>query len=181
MTEVNVGYTLACGAGGSGFESRPSPNCKLLSVVVLGRLGGVAARQVVTLVPSGVVSPNLSPAHHSVVTGGSAAAGLHKPGQSGSTPGFATNKHLSLDWKGGSAMKDLTLCFGLTDLFFSDELADIEIAKSFCAECPLRARCLEGAIQRREPCGVWGGQWIREGKPVVPGRRGRPPRTEQAA
>lgn len=37
---------------------------------------------------------------------------------------------------------------------------------SLCLGCPLRAPCLQGAIERREPWGVWGGQVFRRGEPV---------------
>ena len=62
-------------------------------------------------------------------------------------------------------------------LFFSDELQDIAAAKRICAECPVLAPCLEGALERREPWGVWGGQLFLNGR-VVPHkrRRGRPPK-----
>jgi WhiB family redox-sensing transcriptional regulator len=65
----------------------------------------------------------------------------------------------------------------LTGLFFSDELPDIAAAKRICAECPVMAECLEGALDRREPAGVWGGQLLSGGRIVtVKRRRGRPPK-----
>src|SRR5215211_3121905 len=33
---------------------------------------------------------------------------------------------------------------------------DLELAKSLCAECPLRVECLAGALERAEPWGVRG-------------------------
>ena len=64
-----------------------------------------------------------------------------------------------------------------SDVFFSEELQDIAAAKSICAECPVVAPCLEGAIERREPWGVWGGQLFMNGKVLmVKRRRGRPPK-----
>lgn len=64
-----------------------------------------------------------------------------------------------------------------TDVFFSEELQDIARAKSICAECPVVSPCLEGAIARREPWGVWGGQLFINGKVLmVKRRRGRPPK-----
>jgi len=63
------------------------------------------------------------------------------------------------------------------DVFFSEELQDIAAAKRICAECPVMADCLEGAIQRREPWGVWGGQLFMNGKVIaIKRRRGRPPK-----
>jgi len=67
---------------------------------------------------------------------------------------------------------------GLSGLFFSDELHDIARAKRICAECPVLEPCLEGALQRREPWGVWGGQLFLNGKILASKRRrGRPPKT----
>lgn len=64
---------------------------------------------------------------------------------------------------------------GATDLFFSEELARITEAKRLCALCPAIVSCLEGAISRAEPCGVWGGQLFERGRIVrIKRRRGRP-------
>ena len=62
-----------------------------------------------------------------------------------------------------------------TAVFFSDDIGDIVQAKNICAECPVLESCLEGAIHRREPWGVWGGQLFRNG-PILATkrRRGRP-------
>jgi WhiB family redox-sensing transcriptional regulator len=58
------------------------------------------------------------------------------------------------------------------DLWFADAPADLEFAKALCSDCPAREMCLVGAIERREPCGVWGGEIFHEGN-VVPFKRGR--------
>ena len=66
----------------------------------------------------------------------------------------------------------------LTPLFFSDEPVDIARAKAICGRCALRAECLERALDRAEPWGVWGGELIDTGRVVVAKRpRGRPPKT----
>jgi WhiB family redox-sensing transcriptional regulator len=66
----------------------------------------------------------------------------------------------------------------MTALFFSEELQDIARAKDLCAQCPALVPCLEGAIERREPWGVWGGQLFLNGKILASKRRrGRPPKT----
>lgn len=66
---------------------------------------------------------------------------------------------------------------GLSPLFFSEELQDIAQAKQLCADCPALAPCLEGALERREPWGVWGGQLFLNGKVLASKRRrGRPPK-----
>jgi WhiB family redox-sensing transcriptional regulator len=65
----------------------------------------------------------------------------------------------------------------LNGLFFSDELQDIARAKHICATCPALIPCLEGALERREPWGVWGGQLFLNGKILASKRRrGRPPK-----
>ena len=65
----------------------------------------------------------------------------------------------------------------LTDLFFSDDVSDIEVAKAICSTCDLVASCLQGALARREPAGVWGGQLFADGQVIAFKRkRGRPPK-----
>jgi WhiB family redox-sensing transcriptional regulator len=69
----------------------------------------------------------------------------------------------------------------LTDLFFSDQIPDIVRAKTICTSCPLIVTCLEGALERREPWGVWGGQLFLNGKVLAQKRRrGRPPKNPPA-
>jgi len=65
----------------------------------------------------------------------------------------------------------------LARLFFSEELQDIARAKHICATCPVLIPCLEGALERREPWGVWGGQLFLNGRILAhKRRRGRPPK-----
>jgi len=65
----------------------------------------------------------------------------------------------------------------LTHLFFSDEPIAIARAKAICGKCPLAAACLEGALERAEPWGVWGGELLEAGRIVAHKRpRGRPPK-----
>jgi WhiB family transcriptional regulator, redox-sensing transcriptional regulator len=64
----------------------------------------------------------------------------------------------------------------LTDVFFSGEPQDIARAKRLCLSCLAVMPCLEGALERREPWGVWGGQLFVNGTIVAIKRRpGRPP------
>lgn len=44
------------------------------------------------------------------------------------------------------------------DLFYSEGEAETALAKRICATCPLRLDCLEGAMDRGESFGVWGGK-----------------------
>jgi hypothetical protein len=66
---------------------------------------------------------------------------------------------------------------GLTGLFFSELIPDINRAKAICQGCALLEPCLRGAIVRREPTGVWGGQLFANGH-ILPQKRkrGRPPK-----
>lgn len=65
----------------------------------------------------------------------------------------------------------------LAHVFFSQRLPDIARAKRLCATCPALIPCLEGALERREPWGVWGGQLFLNGTILATRRpRGRPPK-----
>lgn len=61
------------------------------------------------------------------------------------------------------------------ELFFSEQAPVIAQAKALCAGCPMRVKCLAGALSRSEPCGVWGGELFDEGQ-VIQSKRspGRP-------
>ena len=37
------------------------------------------------------------------------------------------------------------------ELFFAETPTDVELAKALCVRCPVRAECLTGALERREP------------------------------
>ena len=61
------------------------------------------------------------------------------------------------------------------DLWFAEAPAALEFAKTLCAGCPAQQMCLAGALDRGEPCGVWGGQIFQHGRIVSHKRaRGRP-------
>jgi WhiB family redox-sensing transcriptional regulator len=61
-------------------------------------------------------------------------------------------------------------------LWFSELPADLELAKAYCEPCPMRRVCLAGAVERREPHGVWGGEIFARGAIITEKRpRGRPP------
>lgn len=64
---------------------------------------------------------------------------------------------------------------GEADLWFAEAPAELETAKALCRECPLQKPCLDEAIARREPWGVWGGEIFNGGAIVARKRpRGRP-------
>lgn len=61
------------------------------------------------------------------------------------------------------------------DLWFAERGEDVEQAKALCSQCPLRPECLDGALRRQEPWGVWGGEVFIDGAIVARKRgRGRP-------
>jgi WhiB family redox-sensing transcriptional regulator len=68
------------------------------------------------------------------------------------------------------------------ELFFAEPPQDVEVAKALCLDCPVRRECLAGALERREPWGVWGGELFQHGV-VIPRKRprGRPRKSEVAA
>lgn len=61
------------------------------------------------------------------------------------------------------------------DLWFAEDPRDLERAKALCAECPIRRECLNAALERQEPWGVWGGEILDRGTVIARKRpRGRP-------
>jgi WhiB family transcriptional regulator, redox-sensing transcriptional regulator len=69
-------------------------------------------------------------------------------------------------------------CADDPELFFAEAPEDVETAKALCQGCRAREVCLQGALERREPWGVWGGELLLRGI-VVPRKRprGRPRKT----
>lgn len=61
------------------------------------------------------------------------------------------------------------------EMWFADTPDGVEFAKALCGTCPLKQVCLEGALARQEPWGVWGGELFDRGV-VIPRKRprGRP-------
>ena len=67
------------------------------------------------------------------------------------------------------------------ELWFAESPNDVEYAKQLCLDCPVQAICLDGALGRREPWGVWGGELFLHGA-VIPRKRPRGrPRKDTAA
>src|SRR3712207_6941273 len=81
------------------------------------------------------------------------------------------------DWSSDVCSSDLRPlpCRNDPDLWFAESPAQLEQAKTLCAECPVRDACLAGALDRGEPWGVWGGEIFERGA-VIPRKRprGRP-------
>jgi WhiB family redox-sensing transcriptional regulator len=73
-------------------------------------------------------------------------------------------------------------CMQNPELFFAESPHDVGQAKAMCRGCGARITCLAGALERREPWGVWGGELLIRGT-IVPHKRsrGRPRKTDVAA
>jgi WhiB family redox-sensing transcriptional regulator len=60
------------------------------------------------------------------------------------------------------------------EIFFSESPEIIAQAKTLCGGCPMKAKCLTGALSRAEPAGVWGGELFDDGQVIqakrMPGR-----------
>lgn len=53
------------------------------------------------------------------------------------------------------------------DTFFPSDGVGVEVAKRICAECPVRAACLEYALENRIDHGVWGGTSERQRRRIL--------------
>jgi WhiB family transcriptional regulator, redox-sensing transcriptional regulator len=77
--------------------------------------------------------------------------------------------------------EDLPCRVADADLWFAEIPAQLEQAKALCADCPARLACLAGALERREPWGVWGGEIFERGTIIARKRpRGRPRKHDRA-
>ena len=60
------------------------------------------------------------------------------------------------------------------EIFFSESQEVIAQAKTLRGGCPMKAKCLTGALSRAEPAGVWGGELFDDGQVIqakrMPGR-----------
>ena len=48
------------------------------------------------------------------------------------------------------------------ELWYSDRGDAANAAKQICASCPVKALCLQWAIETSEPDGIWGGRTFKE-------------------
>src|SRR5260370_16691934 len=71
-------------------------------------------------------------------------------------------------------------CTDDPDLFFAESPVDVDCAKVLCRGCPARMACLAGALERRGPCGGWGGGAFLRGELFPPPRPPRRPAHNQA-
>ncbi len=79
------------------------------------------------------------------------------------------------DGIGMSRAVELPCQSGDADLWFADQPSLLDEAKALCKGCPLQTQCLELALERAEPWGVWGGEIFDGGVVIARKRpRGRP-------
>ena len=57
------------------------------------------------------------------------------------------------------------------DVFFPSDGVGVIRAQRICETCPVKARCLEYALEERIDHGVWGGASERERRRIMKGRR----------
>ncbi|HUB71397.1 MAG TPA: WhiB family transcriptional regulator [Acidimicrobiales bacterium] len=62
------------------------------------------------------------------------------------------------------------------EIFFPSDGVGVEVARHYCAECPVKGPCLEYALENHIEHGVWGGASERERRRIARSRRtlGRP-------
>lgn len=107
-----------------------------------------------------------------VPTGGGAVSETDEPPAQGGMAGV-------LD-AAGTGRTDLPCRIGDPDLWFGETPKELEQAKRYCTDCPIRTECLASAIARGEPWGVWGGEIFERGAVVARKRpRGRPRKDQQ--
>ncbi len=69
------------------------------------------------------------------------------------------------------------------EIFFPSDGAGVEVARRYCAECPVAAQCLDYALDNHIEHGVWGGVSERKRRRITQSRRraatglGRPARS----
>ena len=63
--------------------------------------------------------------------------------------------------------------------FFPSDGVGVDVARRICADCPVKAPCLEYALENHVDHGVWGGCSERERRRIL--KRRRSAKTETAA
>ena len=94
-------------------------------------------------------------------------------------PGWADGEMIGLGDVTGEI--DLPCHKADPELFFDESPDRIAMAKALCQSCPVITACLQGALSRGEPCGVWGGELFVDGQVVAARRTVGRPRLNPAA
>lgn len=73
---------------------------------------------------------------------------------------------MDTDWMLEGKCRDLP-----PETFFPSDGVGVEVARRICADCPVKAECLEYALYNRIEHGVWGGASERERRRIARFRR----------
>lgn len=57
------------------------------------------------------------------------------------------------------------------EIFFPSDGVGVEVARRYCAECPVKGPCLEYALENHIEHGVWGGASERERRRIARSRK----------
>ena len=71
-----------------------------------------------------------------------------------------------VDWMKKGRCRDIS-----PSVFFPSDGVGVDIARAICADCPVKAPCLEYAIENKIDHGVWGGASERERRRIARRRR----------
>lgn len=71
-----------------------------------------------------------------------------------------------VDWMKKGRCRDIS-----PSVFFPSDGVGVEVARAICADCPVKAPCLEYALANRVDHGVWGGASERERRRIARRRR----------
>ncbi len=75
-----------------------------------------------------------------------------------------TNKLLQpVDWQADARCADESID---PEIFFPERGGSSKAARAVCAECTVRDRCLEYALNNKEQFGIWGGTSERERRKI---------------
>jgi WhiB family redox-sensing transcriptional regulator len=77
--------------------------------------------------------------------------------------------NLDTSWMALGRCRDLA-----PEIFFPSDGVGVEVARRYCAECPVKSPCLEYALENHIEHGVWGGASERERRRIARSRRGMP-------
>ena len=69
---------------------------------------------------------------------------------------------MDTEWMGQGKCKDMDPAF-----FFPSDGVGVRLAQNVCADCPVKAPCLEYALAYRVDDGVWGGTSERQRKRIL--------------
>jgi len=73
---------------------------------------------------------------------------------------------LDVHWMQKGRCRDIS-----PSIFFPSDGVGVEVARGICADCPVKAPCLEYALENKIDHGVWGGASERERRRIARRRR----------